>query len=76
MDIENTTAGAQGRSDVPGYYHACRLGSATITVFINHASGGGNTLFLDGHFAFERYPRVIPIPMCGLNCDSLTHFCQ
>ena len=55
-DINNPAASSVAQSELPVYYDAHYLGSASTTVFMNHIPGGGNILFMDGHVDFERYP--------------------
>ncbi len=51
-DINNPAAGAMAQSELPV---ASDLVSTTTAQF-NHIPGGINTLFMDGHVEFQRYP--------------------
>ncbi len=63
-DINNPAAGARASSRIAVMWDV--LGSASsqaqtagIAVF-NHVPGGGNTLYMDGHVEFIRYPNAFP----------------
>ncbi len=53
-DINNPAAAAKAQSSL---FVMCDLVSANVRDF-NHAPGGGNVLFMDGHVAFLRYPNT------------------
>ena len=55
-DINNPAASAQAQSEVLVIHDYV---SPIITAF-NHLPGGGNTLFMDGHVEFSRYPGAFP----------------
>ncbi len=67
-DINSPAAGAKAQSEVPvmwdvvaGQDWVAPEGSAVVTqgssLRFNHAPGGGNILYMDGHVAFLRYPQ-------------------
>ncbi len=51
-DINNPAAARVSQSDLPVMWDGV---SVDVSRF-NHAPGGANVLFMDGHVAFERYP--------------------
>lgn len=53
-DINNPAAGARAQSSL---FVMCDLISANVRDF-NHAPGGGNVLFMDGHVEFLKYPNT------------------
>jgi prepilin-type processing-associated H-X9-DG protein len=53
-DINNPAAAAKAQSRI---FIMCDLISANVIDF-NHAPGGANVLFMDGHVEFLRYPNV------------------
>ena len=57
-DINNPAAGAQAQSTIPvtGDWVSVDLGQE-----FNHAPGGCNVLFMDGHVEFIRYPGPWPV---------------
>lgn len=67
-DINNPAAGAKAQSAIPvmwdvvaGADWVAPEGSPTVTtgstLRFNHAPGGGNILYMDGHVGFLRYPQ-------------------
>ncbi len=67
-DINNPAASAQAQSEIPvlldswsQYGKVTDGGSPGIRVDVfNHLPGGANTLYLDGHVAFSKYPDQFP----------------
>ncbi len=56
-DINNPAGSAQAQSEIVVMYD--QIGTDVDTY--NHIPGGGNTLFMDGHVEFVRYPGEYPI---------------
>ncbi len=57
-DINNAAANAHAQSTIPIMWDTARLDAdgAIVATSFNHAPGGGNVLYLDGHADFVRYP--------------------
>jgi len=55
-DINNPAASAVAQSEVPVMYDILDLNPSDY----NHIPGGGNTLFMDGHVEFIKYPSKFP----------------
>ena len=58
-DINNPAASAAAQSDIP-----MMLDGIDVTLHearFNHAPGGSNVLFMDGHVEFKRYPSEWPV---------------
>lgn len=55
-DINNPELGSMAQSEI-GYY--CDVAAPNVERF-NHAPGGGNLLFMDGHTEFRTYPGPWP----------------
>jgi prepilin-type N-terminal cleavage/methylation domain-containing protein/prepilin-type processing-associated H-X9-DG protein len=58
-DINNPGASAMAQSTLPVMWDVVTGQTSRDTQF-NHIPGGANTLYLDGHAAFNRYPREFP----------------
>ncbi len=58
-DINNPAAGAIAQSRLPVMWDVVSA-NTTDRVQFNHIPGGANTLYLDGHVAFNRYPHDFP----------------
>jgi prepilin-type N-terminal cleavage/methylation domain-containing protein/prepilin-type processing-associated H-X9-DG protein len=60
-DINNPAAAARAQSTVPVYFDTTRgyfggaVGELDVNEF-NHVPGGGNTVYLDGHVEFQKFP--------------------
>ena len=56
-DINNVAGSAQAQSTIPVYWDTSRgyTGAVDIDEF-NHIPGGSNTLYMDGHVEFIKYP--------------------
>jgi len=67
-DINNPAGSTQAQSELPVLWdsaHAYSMGSGSpAMVEFNHAPGGGNVLYMDGHVEFVRYPGEFP--MCAM----------
>ena len=57
-DINNPAAGAKAQSEIWVMHDDVNAGN--IAAF-NHAPGGGNVLYMDGHVSFVRYPGESPV---------------
>lgn len=55
-DINNPAASSRAQSDIPVFYDQFD----TRTIEFNHLPGGLNTLFMDGHVEFLKYPSRFP----------------
>ncbi len=55
-DINNPASGAMAQSELVVMFDQC----TTETEDYNHIPGGGNTLYMDGHVEFIRYPGDFP----------------
>jgi len=58
-DINNPAESARAQSEVPIMLDM--LGNGAGVSYFNHVPGGCNTLYLDGHVAFIRYPGEGPV---------------
>ncbi len=58
-DINNAGAGAISSSRLPVLFDSI----SALAFDFNHAPGGGNVLYLDGHVSFETYPSYHPYPL-------------
>lgn len=58
-DVNNAGASAIPNTEIPVMFD---MVNAFVTDF-NHAPGGGNVLYLDGHVSFETYPALHPYPL-------------
>lgn len=58
-DINNPAASALAQSDLPIMWDSITTAVTGATDF-NHVPGGCNTLYLDGHVAFVKYPGEFP----------------
>ena len=56
-DINNPAASAKAQSEIAVFFDEL---STEIAEF-NHIPGGGNTLFMDGHVEFIKYPGEWPV---------------
>ncbi len=56
-DINNPGASALAQSEIAVYADNI----ATTVTYFNHAPGGSNVLYMDGHSVFERYPGKHPV---------------
>ena len=54
-DINNPAAGAMAQSELPVMFDLANLVPSGNAKF-NHVPGGVNSLYMDGHVAFSRYP--------------------
>ncbi len=61
-DINNPAAGAKAQSTVPVQWDivSSNAGSSEGVSYFNHVPGGSNTLYMDGHVMFNRYPGAFP----------------
>ncbi len=63
-DINNPAQGAHAQSMIPVMWdtfgNPSTSGSTAGGLAFNHVPGGGNTLYMDGHVAYLRYPVVFP----------------
>jgi prepilin-type N-terminal cleavage/methylation domain-containing protein/prepilin-type processing-associated H-X9-DG protein len=60
-DINNPGASAQAESDVVLMWDTVSTDTAGSGVDFNHAPGGSNVLFMDGHVAYVAYPGEFPV---------------
>ncbi|MCX5772619.1 MAG: DUF1559 domain-containing protein [Candidatus Hydrogenedentes bacterium] len=58
-DINNPAAGALAQSGLPVMWDIVAAGTSGRAQF-NHVPGGANTLYMDGHVSFNRYPSEFP----------------
>ncbi|HUW61302.1 MAG TPA: DUF1559 domain-containing protein [Candidatus Bathyarchaeia archaeon] len=58
-DINNPGAGALAQSELPVMWDIVAAGSSGRAQF-NHVPGGANTLYMDGHVSFNKYPSEFP----------------
>lgn len=58
-DINNPGSSNVAQSNVPVMYDAW-AGEGSSSVF-NHIPGGSNTLFMDGHVEFRKFPNELPL---------------
>jgi len=58
-DINNPAASASAQSELPVMWDIVAAGSAGRAQF-NHVPGGANTLYMDGHVSFNKYPSEFP----------------
>ena len=58
-DINNPAASAQAQSEAPVMFDTVSA-TTNSTAQYNHIPGGANTLYLDGHVAFNKYPDAFP----------------
>lgn len=56
-DVDNPASSAKGQSEIPVMWDASMAAGRTD---FNHIPGGGNTLYMDGHVDFLRYPSKFP----------------
>ena len=61
-DINNAAASAQAQSTVWVMFDI--LGTGANAKLFNHIPGGCNTLYLDGHVEFIKYPGKAPVSKC------------
>jgi len=59
-DINNPAATAMAQSQLPVVWDVVATVTAGSTAEFNHIPGGANTLYLDGHVTFNRYPGEFP----------------
>ncbi|MBI2423426.1 MAG: DUF1559 domain-containing protein [Candidatus Hydrogenedentes bacterium] len=65
-DINNPAGSAQAQSTLPIMWdivasnQAAALGEDAAIGLYNHIPGGSNTLYMDGHVSFNRYPTAFP----------------
>ncbi|MBI2434762.1 MAG: DUF1559 domain-containing protein [Candidatus Hydrogenedentes bacterium] len=58
-DINNAAAAAKAQSELPVMWDAVTTTTSDSAQF-NHVPGGANTLYMDGHVQFNRYPDEFP----------------
>ncbi len=58
-DINNPAASATAQSTMPIMWDVVSA-TTTASAQFNHIPGGANTLYMDGHVAFNRYPGEFP----------------
>lgn len=58
-DINNPAASAAAQSNVPVMWDVVSA-TTTASAQFNHIPGGANTLYMDGHVRFNRYPGEFP----------------
>lgn len=58
-DINNAAGSAKAQSNVPVMFDAVSTTTGKTAQF-NHLPGGANTLYMDGHVQFNKYPDVFP----------------
>jgi prepilin-type N-terminal cleavage/methylation domain-containing protein/prepilin-type processing-associated H-X9-DG protein len=58
-DINNPAASAMAQSDIPVMWDMIATNPSSANQF-NHAPGGVNCLYMDGHVAFLKYPTAYP----------------
>ena len=58
-DINNPAASAMAQSTLPVMWDVVSATTSASTQF-NHIPGGANTLYMDGHVQFNRYPHEFP----------------
>lgn len=61
-DINNPAGGAMAQSTVPIYWDAINLAPGAAAAW-NHAPGGSNVLYMDGHVTFNRYEKDGKFPV-------------
>jgi prepilin-type processing-associated H-X9-DG protein len=59
-DINSPGAAAVAQSGLPVMWDIVATNSGDSSVKFNHLPGGANTLYMDGHVAFNRYPGLFP----------------
>jgi len=60
-DINNPAASSKAQSELPALWDISISTQQFDQPSYNHAPGGGNVLFLDGHVSFIKYPGQFPI---------------
>ena len=60
VDITNAAETSMAQSELPIMWDIISSESTFSTVEFNHVPGGVNTLFLDGHVEFIKYPGIFP----------------
>ena len=68
-DINNPAASAKAQSEIPIMLDL--LGTGKAVADFNHVPGGCNTLYLDGHVDFIRYPGKGPVTATVANVMSV-----
>ena len=58
-DINNPAGAATAQSALPAMWDNVSAGTSSNAEF-NHVPGGANTLYMDGHVEFKRYPGEFP----------------
>jgi prepilin-type N-terminal cleavage/methylation domain-containing protein/prepilin-type processing-associated H-X9-DG protein len=58
-DINNPASSAAAQSTIPVMWDVVSTGASARAQF-NHIPGGANTLYMDGHVQFNRYPGEFP----------------
>ncbi len=58
-DINNPAAAAKAQSELPVMWDVVAANTTESAQF-NHIPGGANTLYMDGHVQFNRYPNEFP----------------
>ena len=59
-DINNPAASAMAQSELPIMWDVVVAAGPDTTAEFNHIPGGANTLYMDAHVAFNRYPSDFP----------------
>ncbi len=70
-DINNPGASASAQSNIPVMWDTVSTTPAGSGVDYNHAPGGANVLYLDGHVDFIKYPGAFPTSRSFAELSSL-----
>lgn len=70
-DINNPGASSSAESEIFVYYDSLAVG---IVEDFNHAPGGSNVLYMDGHVEFIRYPGPAPLSKGLARLQTITQF--
>ncbi len=60
-DVNNAGASNEAQSDLAVFFDEVIAQTATSPLVYNHAPGGGNVLYMDGHVEFLTYPTKFPV---------------
>ncbi len=69
-DINNPAASALAQSTIPVMWDIVSTTTSAAAQF-NHIPGGANTLYMDGHVQFSRYPNEFPATSTFANVAAL-----
>lgn len=74
-DINNPAASASAQSTVPVMFDVVSS-ETTQSAQFNHIPGGANTLYMDGHVQFNRYPDAFPATKSFAEVGALFNLLQ